>query len=752
MNKLIVKLPITLLFFLGIAFSLKSLREPDLWWQIRTGEWILENGQIPKQDVFSYTFSGTEWVNVKWGSEVLYALLTKATGPECVFIIQALAACLLVFFLLRLGNSFHSKFEDLAWPVALSTLLVVVSSEYRMNGRPEMFSHLFMVIFLWFLLSHRKSPSYKIFWLIPLQILWANMHEAFGIGIVLVAIFFVGDWVEYLLSQRGVIKTELKLPKELSALLVGVVAAVIINPNGVTLLTKPLNILGQVYENKYTTELFDFTTPDYWQWNVYLAVALLVITKVGWYLFFLKAPKGKRFTTVWQHTGISYLLAAAAFFYLASTAYRNVIFFVLVLSPALAFAIKELAGRFAWLQKKPQGVTIALSAVILTVYIAVVSNKYYEATNSRDRFGMEVLSTYNPTGAANFIKANNIKGKCFSDYLTSSCLLWKLQPEFKTFIDLRDLDVFPAPFFSTFAEAVTFPESFKRLDSAYNFSYVVLYRPQFASLHRYLYNDSTYHLAFVDAVAALYVKQSDSKAEVNFTSSTKIPTSTLAKAVNHIFNPLYRGYDYAETNYDYLAASYYNTIGETAKAEVAALKAATGKTEAYKGKEMLGEIYYNKALATTNADEKSQLLYNAASYYQQSIKEEPSFSSAHLGLGAIYFQQQNYQMALTNFENAIKADKTNLNAYIFAAECCKYYINFNNTESKGYTEQAISYYKKADSLNPDNPNIMLNMGFLYFRINDCKNSSKYLKRVVDYEGLNPSEKQQAKDCLQKCGS
>lgn len=740
------------MYLVAIAFSLKSLREPDLWWQIRTGEWILENGQIPKQDVFSYTYNGAEWVNVKWGSEVLLALVTKVSGPECVFILQAIVSCLLVFFLLRLSSLFRSNHEAFDWVGLLSVLLVLIASEYRINGRPEMFSHLLAIVFLFLLLKHRKQPSFKILWLIPLQILWANLHEAFGIGIVLVGIFFVGDWIEYLLNKRGLLKTERDLPKELSILLIGVVAAVVVNPNGITLLTKPLNILGQVYENKYTTELFDFTTPDYWQWNVYLVVSLLLITKIGWFLLYLKQPKGKRASAILQHTGISYILVVLAFFYLASTAYRNVIFLALILSPAIAFALKELLGKIQWLKKNANPVTIILSVLLLTFYVSVVSNKYYEATNSRDRFGLEVLSTYNPVGASNFIKQQNIEGKCFSDYLTSSYLLWKLQPDFKTFIDLRDLDVFPSPFFSTFAEAVTFPEAFQKLDSTYNFKYVVLYRPQFAALHRYLFNDSSYALRFVDPVAAVYVKQSKAEAEVSFTSATKVPTSTLANVVNHVFNPLYKSYNYSETNYDYLAASYYNTIGEIGKAESNALKAAAGKTEAYKGKEILGEIYYNKALAATTPEEKNQLLNTSGTYYQQSINEDESFSPAHLGLGAVYFQQQNYQMALTCFERAIATDKTNLNAYIFAAECCKYYINFNNAESKDYTNRAISYYKKADALNPDNPNIMLNLGFLYFRINDCNNTSKYLTRVVDFEGLSANERQQAKNCLQKCAN
>ena len=49
----------------GIALSLKAIREPDLWWMYRTGEWMLENGQVTKTDPFSYTFAGVYWINVK---------------------------------------------------------------------------------------------------------------------------------------------------------------------------------------------------------------------------------------------------------------------------------------------------------------------------------------------------------------------------------------------------------------------------------------------------------------------------------------------------------------------------------------------------------------------------------------------------------------------------------------------------------------------------------------------------------------
>ena len=66
----------------GIVLSLKAIREPDLWWMYRTGEWMLEQGQVTRQDTFSYTFEGVEWINVKWLFEILISLAKNAFGVE----------------------------------------------------------------------------------------------------------------------------------------------------------------------------------------------------------------------------------------------------------------------------------------------------------------------------------------------------------------------------------------------------------------------------------------------------------------------------------------------------------------------------------------------------------------------------------------------------------------------------------------------------------------------------------------------
>lgn len=151
--------------------------------------------------------------------------------------------------------------------------------------------------------------------------------------------------------------------------------------------------------------------------------------------------------------GAGHLFLLIAFLYLALTAYRNIVFLILVLFPFLVVSVYRF---ITWLNTKTKGrlsissaksaLTIGLIGIVF--YALIVSNTYYETTESRDRFGAEITAIGHPTGAADYILQQNLsRKKCFSDYLTSSYLLWRLQPDFKTFIDLRDLDVFSPAFF-----------------------------------------------------------------------------------------------------------------------------------------------------------------------------------------------------------------------------------------------------------------------------------------------------------------
>jgi hypothetical protein len=42
------------------------LADSDTCWHLRTGEWIMAHGQVPRQDIFSYTGAGKPWFAWEW--------------------------------------------------------------------------------------------------------------------------------------------------------------------------------------------------------------------------------------------------------------------------------------------------------------------------------------------------------------------------------------------------------------------------------------------------------------------------------------------------------------------------------------------------------------------------------------------------------------------------------------------------------------------------------------------------------------
>ncbi|MBL7765345.1 MAG: hypothetical protein JNJ58_04585 [Chitinophagaceae bacterium] len=543
MKNLIARLPLWLSYALVIVCSIKSLREPDLWWQIRTGEWILDHGQVPTRDIFSMTMYGQEWINIKWGFEVLAALISRHLGPENIFILQIICSVLILFFLRKILQLFNIQSRGVFF---VSTVLLLFGIEYRIIGRPEMFSHLFTVVFVYLLLRNHQKETKWIWLIIPLQILWTNMHEAYGIGIVLMGIVLFAEWFRSW-------KYSLKKPWTLSLITILASACLAINPRGILLLTRPLNIFSQVQENTYTTELSGIFSSDFWQYQSVLFVAMLLAI----ILYLIQWVKSKRQLPF----PLFYGLLLLAFAILAMMAYRNLIFFFLLCFPALAWILNQTKLR----EDRWSGLLILIG---ITFYGIIVSGTWYRITKSRDRFGLEVLSTNNPAGASDYILSKGLQSKkCFSDYLSSSYLLWRLQPNFKTYIDLRDLDVFPTHFFDHYLHVVNEPDSFHVLDLKENYDYVVLYRNATPRLHAYLYTDTIYACTFADPVAVVYEKTDHFSREDIFQQPKAIESSSLALFINQLTNPFYRSYPYDELNIDMTAAEYYFNVGRLSLAE-----------------------------------------------------------------------------------------------------------------------------------------------------------------------------------------
>ena len=528
----------------AIAFSLKSLREPDLWWQIRTGQQILQEGHVPMTDAFSYTQFGQTWINIKWGFEVLAALVAQG-GPELVLLLQTVVSLLMLWQLYRILRLLQANTPTLFFIVAAVFLFGL---EYRMTGRPEMITHLMALVFLYELMRFKQKPSARIWGLIPLQILWTNMHEAYGMGPVLVALFGIGSFLDEKKITSSI--------KTLGLVFAGTIAALVVNPRGPALLTRPLSIFSQVQTNKYTTELSAFYTADFWQKESVVWVLLMI----GLVVLFLRWDKEKR-TAFFNELGIGTWLIGAAWCVLGLMAYRNMVFPWMIMCVLLALVLRNNLS----LQRMAAPVWWVIGFIF---YGLIVSNTYYRWVGSRDTYGLQVMGKNNPIGAANYLASKRLTQQHgMADYLSSSYLLWRLQPQFKTYIDLRDLDVFPPEQFSHYLNVMNNTDSFHTEDLKQQWRYVVLHRNSHPNLHAYLYNDSVYACTYVDPVCAVYEKTDSFQRGDIFSLPPANEPSALATGISTLFHWGYQPYDPSEDNADYAAADYYYTVGLISAAE-----------------------------------------------------------------------------------------------------------------------------------------------------------------------------------------
>jgi hypothetical protein len=167
------------LFFLYIGDTL--LQDSDSFWQIKIGQWMLDQQALPYTDIYSFTRFGQPWISTSWLSQVLFAFSYTQwgwAGPVILTTVAiALAAAIFVYLLdahLELPRS------------VLFAMLALLLSLHHLLARPHILALPIMVAWVGLLMAaadRRSAPSW--FWL-PLMALWANLHGGFVLGLALI--------------------------------------------------------------------------------------------------------------------------------------------------------------------------------------------------------------------------------------------------------------------------------------------------------------------------------------------------------------------------------------------------------------------------------------------------------------------------------------------------------------------------------------------------------------------------------------
>lgn len=166
-----------------VLFAPQVLNDGDTFSHIAAGQWMLAHAAVPHTDPFSFTFAGRPWVAHEWLAEVVMALAFRVGGWTGVVVLFGAATALALALMAR----FLRRWLDVV-PAAIALLLGAACIGPGLLARPHILALPVLVAWVTGLLGARGRG--RVPWgLLPLMLLWANLHGSFVFGIALVAPF-----------------------------------------------------------------------------------------------------------------------------------------------------------------------------------------------------------------------------------------------------------------------------------------------------------------------------------------------------------------------------------------------------------------------------------------------------------------------------------------------------------------------------------------------------------------------------------
>lgn len=182
------------------ALCVNPTPESDLFWQLRTGEWIVSHHRAPHADLYSWTRYGAPWVAHEWLSFVVLWLAFHLAGFGGLYVYTAAVVSVLI------AVHYAGTLRRTGAPVTaflLSAGAAVLCSPF-FQPRPQLATYLFSVITLLAAMteSEAERPSTRRQWiLVPMFLLWANLHAGVLVGVGILGIYTIGNAVESLVAN-----------------------------------------------------------------------------------------------------------------------------------------------------------------------------------------------------------------------------------------------------------------------------------------------------------------------------------------------------------------------------------------------------------------------------------------------------------------------------------------------------------------------------------------------------------------------
>src|SRR5882724_377557 len=470
-------------FAFAFFFAARPISDGDFWFHLKTGEYIIRTGMIPRTDLFSFTNYGRPWIAHGWLSGVVFYVLYSRLGFNALIFIFALLVALAFSIVFRRSDS-HPFIAGFATLLGVWTVLPTV------GVRPRVFTLLLSSVFLAILTRYARSGTGRaIWWLVPLMALWANLHGGYLIGLALIALTVVGIPLDAWAAGEKVQALWPRL-RTLAIVMVGCVLAALLNPYGLRIYTFPIGVLlSPVFQGV----VVDWLSPDFHQPESLPLLLLILLTIAALAL----SPKRVR---------PSELLFFLAALYATLKSQRHLVLLVLVAVPLLADHLQNWLGSTSFGKSFGQPASPEATArqpillsLLLLLPLVIFAVKLKSTLYAPPR--QELVEV--PLKAVDYLKENQITGNTFTDpNIWGGYVIWTL-PNNPVYIDGRD--VYTEAFVREYVEIVSGQADWRGPFDRYSVRMAIV-TPK-SLLVRGLKESTAWQQVFQDDMAVVFVRR-----------------------------------------------------------------------------------------------------------------------------------------------------------------------------------------------------------------------------------------------------
>jgi hypothetical protein len=287
---------------LVLTFRLPDVVGSDTWLALVGGR-LVSDSWLPHHDTLTIWSHGITWIDQQWLGQLLFYGLQAVGGLRLLLLVHVA----LLVGALGLALAFARHRGASARSVALVGVVSLFVALPNTAARTQAFAYVLFVAVFWLLAADARAPSRRVLLVLPLLVLWANVHGSAVLGAGLVVLWAIAAVVRAG-RRAGAVRAGVRA----AALAVIAPLCLLASPYGLALEGYYRDVLNAGAFRDVVAEWRPTTFPEQWPFFL-LALGALAL-----------AARKPRRLTLFEHLALFCMLL------LGLDAVRNIVWFAFV--------------------------------------------------------------------------------------------------------------------------------------------------------------------------------------------------------------------------------------------------------------------------------------------------------------------------------------------------------------------------------------------------------------------------------------